>query len=134
MAEMTEDEQLKISIHTPTRGVTHQHGSSNRDGRNFNPHSHKGSDTCCKTFSRCHHNFNPHSHKGSDTVSIFLTTVKSISIHTPTRGVTGFSIKITQGISNFNPHSHKGSDLFLGVIMSLVCHFNPHSHKGSDSI
>ena len=35
----------------------------------------------------------------------------SISIHTPTRGVTGVELLKKTVSSNFNPHSHKGSDI-----------------------
>ena len=57
---------LNISIHAPTRGATDQ-GITNTD-----------LDT----------NFNPRSHKGSDSVDDFSHTLIGISIHAPTRGAT----------------------------------------------
>ncbi len=101
--------QFKISIHTPTKGATlltptlallrvFQSTLPQRERRflarrtelrrDFNPHSHKGSDSDTTKPSPCCFNFNPHSHKGSDR-----------------------SWKIDRrGYRNFNPHSHKGSD------------------------
>ncbi len=82
-------QRITISIHTPTRGVT----SENESGRpnpftNFNPHSHKGSDfNGCVLISHCEY-FNPHSHKGSDDITFTAYAHITISIHTPTRGVT----------------------------------------------
>ena len=77
-----------------------------------------------------------------------------ISIHTPTRGVTGRINLINPIFTDFNPHSHKGSDAVLDNLRRLwfisihtptrgvttgtrlwlitLYHFNPHSHKGSD--
>ena len=98
--------------------------------------------------------FNPHSHKGSDKECVELGSNLTISIHTPTRGVTDngkqegiymqFQSTLPQGewrlhgslhqfFWNFNPHSHKGSDrIDLLRHLSHLFHFNPHSHKGSD--
>ena len=36
---------------------------------------------------------------------------KSISIHTPTKGVTRRPARIYKVICHFNPHSHEGSDI-----------------------
>ena len=100
-----------ISIHTPTRGVTGTQYITDNADYHFNPHSHKGSDTCplydCSDtgyfnphshkgsdhLSQSHNrqqakDFNPHSHKGSDCFKVSVTCAFIISIHTPTRGVT----------------------------------------------
>ena len=57
--------------------------------KNFNPHSHEGSDNLNIFVSYLLYNFNPHSHEGSD---VFVASAGSlpniISIHTPTKGVT----------------------------------------------
>ena len=58
---------------------------------NFNPHSHEGSDTICKRLSPPENDFNPHSHEGSDAMIFFDSSFNSISIHTPTKGVTSGS-------------------------------------------
>ena len=123
--------------------------------RNFNPHSHAGSDylqTQTLIFSQ---NFNPHSHAGSDLIALLLSLYIPISIHTPTQGVTckafcpcilaTISIHTpTQGVTipprsrglsccDFNPHSHAGSDLIEFGARNVLQNFNPHSHAGSDT-
>ena len=54
----------------------------------FNPHSHKGSDSLLITVYARLVDFNPHSHKGSDEKLQGSNLKIDISIHTPTRGVT----------------------------------------------
>ncbi len=78
----------------------------------------------------------------------------TISIHTPTKGVTTLPGAEPPRIINFNPHSHEGSDgdgspiqaiemisihtptkgvtPLLIVIGKISTDFNPHSHEGSD--
>ena len=58
--------QDKISIHTPTRGVTCSETGNKQIVIDFNPHSHKGSDVRGAEVVPERMNFNPHSHKGSD--------------------------------------------------------------------
>ena len=83
----------EISIHTPTRGVTFLSSEMDVSRTNFNPHSHKGSDRKTVQNLSLQLYFNPHSHKGSDVMDKFKADTLNISIHTPTRGVTGtFSI------------------------------------------
>ena len=78
---------LCISIHTPTKGVTNHFDGRICIFKNFNPHSHEGSDSA-STFKRpTKPNFNPHSHEGSDK----LCDVSYFSFY------------------DFNPHSHEGS-------------------------
>ena len=55
-----------ISIHTPTQGVTLKGNHLQSTMYYFNPHSHAGSDSGTIKFSRTFGNFNPHSHAGSD--------------------------------------------------------------------
>ena len=56
--------------------------------RHFNPHSHAGSDRLYAiVFLQARH-FNPHSHAGSDPFCILIDACLTISIHTPTQGVT----------------------------------------------
>ena len=121
-----------ISIHTPTKGVTKttcyylvtlkfQSTLPRREWPgstpisferrwNFNPHSHEGSDRSNLTEVDPGVNFNPHSHEGSDAKKPFLTASQTISIHTPTKGVTLGSGGRKNIPCNFNPHSHEGSD------------------------
>ncbi len=65
--------RLRISIHTPTQGVTLRHRPRRTTSSNFNPHSHAGSD---------------------DYLDRDILLLKHISIHTPTQGVTKLSISI----------------------------------------
>ena len=58
----------------------------------------------------------------------------SISIHTPTQGVTDTGFKTSPWYPDFNPHSHAGSDYTVFNDRTYVLHFNPHSHAGSDTI
>ena len=76
--------------------------------------------------------FNPHSHEGSDTFYMLKFGKFVISIHTPTRGVTGTGADPRPGARDFNPHSHEGSDIFYFSLYIQFCDFNPHSHEGSD--
>ena len=79
----------KISIHTPTKGVTYHLSPLLSPTYNFNPHSHEGSD---------------------DLGPEWLDRYVRISIHTPTKGVTVEKKLDVLVNSNFNPHSHEGSD------------------------
>ena len=110
--ESPESGRSPISIHTPTRGVTTAALTSACVAQDFNPHSHKGSDVVFPLICKVTLDFNPHSHKGSDLFCktkrfrhiVFQSTLPQgewlqdvyykkriyfISIHTPTRGVTG---------------------------------------------
>ena len=56
--------------------------------------------------------FTPHSHAGSDLGRGGTDYRRSVSIHTPTRGVTA-EMHTPPGYHSFNPHSHAGSDSLL---------------------
>ena len=48
-----------------------------------------------------------------------------ISIHTPTKGVTGFKSGLNELLGDFNPHSHEGSDTmaeYLAVSAQISIH------------
>ena len=80
---------ITISIHTPAKGVTIFFSSTSQSGRNFNPHSRKGSDYGGRHSCPLAVYFNPHSRKGSDlALKTFETFGMVISIHTPAKGVT----------------------------------------------
>ena len=86
--------------------------SGSQLSNNFNPRSHKGSDSqshhiCCRRS-----NFNPRSHKGSDVTG---------ALH-------------CKPTNYFNPRSHKGSDSSNPFLYQRFLYFNPRSHKGSDAI
>ena len=103
--------QIAISIHTPTQGVTLA----------------TDIDTLDKRISI---------HTPTQGVTIKLSTNVGdivISIHTPTQGVTDTCSATSIAKSDFNPHSHAGSDRkFLSLNLRWIINFNPHSHAGSD--
>ena len=81
---------IRVSIHTPTKGVTHKrrmvtpqelfqsthprrvwHSFSNSSllQSGFNPHTHEGCDTASMVASSMSTGFNPHTHEGCDSGS-----------------------------------------------------------------
>ena len=142
----------------------------------FNPHTHEGCDCNIdyllpsdNMFQSTHprrvwrlrvylpsatSRFNPHTHEGCDTPWVESESFWTVSIHTPTKGVTNsqrncvcipiVSIHTpTKGVTHyycyswyhnccFNPHTHEGCDnIFLGFLQSNRG-FNPHTHEGCD--
>ena len=57
----------------------------------------------------------------------------SVSIHTPTKGVTRSSFFDNIDIKSFNPHTHEGCDMDIDLIEPLWNGFNPHTHEGCDT-
>ena len=107
-------DNIVVSIHTPTKGVTlfllrkwcslfsfnpHTHEGCDPDEfhyrlwqKRFNPHTHEG---CDRTFARLLSivlSFNPHTHEGCDSVKRGKLIAKMVSIHTPTKGVTSTTL------------------------------------------
>ncbi len=121
-----------ISIHTPAKGVTYfvlvtvtDYGDFNPHSRegsdylepwkekrvsDFNPHSREGSDNLTRRIRSCLRNFNPHSREGSDGITDDWAVFRSISIHTPAKGVTQLLPILAVVAGDFNPHSREGSD------------------------
>ena len=101
--------------------------------RNFNPRSHKGSDSVTKLQALFLYNFNPRSHKGSDSNNNYHAL---LFLHFNPRSHKGSDARRFQQSSflslNFNPRSHKGSDNLCLPNPNVLCNFNPRSHKGSD--
>ena len=54
----------------------------------FNPHTHEGCDTYVPESLKQKNSFNPHTHEGCDAGNTLGTGADSVSIHTPTKGVT----------------------------------------------
>ena len=102
-----------VSIHTPTQGVTFLY-ICNVFRICFNPHTHAGCDNPLPRLTRVHNRFNPHTHAGCDIINDKLADTinsfnphthagcdylltrhyfeyESVSIHTPTQGVTSGS-------------------------------------------
>ncbi len=102
--------------------------------RNFNPHSREGSDGNLDVTQVAIFDFNPHSREGSDIRRHDRGIHRSISIHTPAKGVTdGKPIKHLI-CNDFNPHSREGSDAGSQNANAAFYNFNPHSREGSDRI
>ena len=121
-----------ISIHTPTQGVTSGMFIPFPPIPDFNPHSHAGSDYVQPSSLLLNSYFNPHSHAGSDSAFLCIYNLRSISIHTPTQGVTKALPQQKRQHTYFNPHSHAGSDFTFVLRLHKHIYFNPHSHAGSD--
>ena len=54
--------------------------------------------------------FNPHTHEGCDNQYGTFNHAWNVSIHTPTKGVTGSPETDIGRIACFNPHTHEGCD------------------------
>ena len=76
--------------------------------------------------------FNPHTHEGCDSNLLSVQLGESVSIHTPTKGVTLLIRYSTKRIQSFNPHTHEGCDLNLLIFLQSSSSFNPHTHEGCD--
>ena len=78
----------RVSIHTPTQGVTSR-SERNTNRISFNPHTHAGCDLDAILQGLiCMLGFNPHTHAGCDDYCLYLHASLHVSIHTPTQGVT----------------------------------------------
>ena len=58
----------------------------------------------------------------------------SVSIHTPTQGVTYNIVIINLCSGSFNPHTHAGCDSHNLGQSTVQFSFNPHTHAGCDLI
>ena len=139
-----------ISIHTPTQGVTwrwirslkHEGFQSTLPRRewqfsvfnklfqshNFNPHSHAGSDKFQSIHVTIARDFNPHSHAGSDTDPRYLYTIlTTISIHTPTQGVTTSHIYIIITFLKFQSTLPRREWLVLAIKRSRLIMISIHT-------
>ena len=81
-------DKAKVSIHTPTKGVTCIPDIVSRRHQCFNPHTHEGCDLTLQPTALCSKRFNPHTHEGCDSIRDDLSCLHGVSIHTPTKGVT----------------------------------------------
>ena len=121
-----------VSIHTPTRGVTLINGLPTSIWLSFNPHTYercdhlhhqKGYHYLCfnpHTYERCDFQFNevawdsycfnPHTYERCDLQVCCYCNYLSVSIHTPTRGVTSSSSIKRRCPGSFNPHTYERCD------------------------
>ena len=75
--------------------------------------------------------FNPHTHAGCDPIYTHTYHPNTVSIHTPTQGVTLQQLVFVLPFG-FNPHTHAGCDLWLVANCCVIVRFNPHTHAGCD--
>ena len=81
-----------------------------RRRKNFNPHSHEGSDPLAKMITQEINHFNPHSHEGSDEPVIYEAVIYHRFQSTLPRRERPKLDDYQDAFINFNPHSHEGSD------------------------
>ena len=76
--------------------------------------------------------FNPHTHEGCDTLKLHVNSVMTVSIHTPTKGVT-LTVRyvIPPYIVSIHTPTKGVTFSFIQVQPSISC-FNPHTHEGCD--
>ena len=101
---------FRVSIHTPTQGVTPTGERTRKDG-----------------------SFNPHTHAGCDERNIRRYVGRIVSIHTPTQGVTREEGWSRRPGRSFNPHTHAGCDSVRRPPPTMTSCFNPHTHAGCDA-
>ena len=145
-----------VSIHTPTKGVTRHTWASIAFNLGFNPHTHEG----CDSFRSCpcapDDSFNPHTHEGCDRrqhlrmvrqnrfqsthprrvwrwAASLSASFISVSIHTPTKGVTYQDNKPKGDYFGFqSTHPRRVWQRLFDCLKGYPC-FNPHTHEGCDS-
>ena len=130
----TTESSTIISIHTPTKGVTLPRHWLRWNQTDFNPHSHEGSDVWRGAYICFYIYFNPHSHEGSDCIRQrrLRRSVFNFNPHSH-EGSDSKDWQRHRQPGNFNPHSHEGSDSIVWSVRSMRRDFNPHSHEGSDA-
>ncbi len=125
----------RVSIHTPTQGVTLSISPYPVPSSCFNPHTHAGCDTWRPWDVSCTRSFNPHTHAGCDAAKAENAAAKVVSIHTPTQGVTGIIVYIilwivvsihtpTQGVTLYLITYYKSANL-------IHCYANHHYYSTS---
>ena len=123
---------LKVSIHTPTKGVTSYHSIGTTELLRFNPHTHEGCDRHLNKSSIPTYCFNPHTHEGCDHI-IYALQQRYISFNPHTHeGCDLVNLILIRLMLSFNPHTHEGCDLLGDVSASGNVGFNPHTHEGCD--
>ena len=101
----------RVSIHTPTWGVTPYPLLSLYAKLSFNPHTYMRCDDCCVYSSRCDQGFNPHTYMRCDLACV-NTFYHCIS---------------------FNPHTYMRCDRKDLFLSSQFSSFNPHTYMRCDT-
>ena len=98
-----------VSIHTPTQGVTTSIMYPAQASQFQSTHPRR---VWLQQQSSVQNSisFNPHTHAGCDLFIISFISERSVSIHTPTQGVTRRFEWEVCGTGCFNPHTHAGCD------------------------
>ncbi len=132
MRVLDEDNKIKISIHTPAKGVTMVINMA-ENTEDISIHTPAKGVTILKlSTGTIYRNFNPHSREGSDGGGVYTFGEIAISIHTPAKGVTkrqGAGVFICK-ISIHTPA--KGVTEVALTVFIKNNYFNPHSREGSD--
>ena len=111
--------QQKVSIHTPTKGVTRIPWQQKETYYSFNPHTHEGCDYPRRAKAPFHTGFNPHTHEGCDIKARRLRCSVQVSIHTPTKGVT-MILKVLLCSKNVSIHTPtKGVTLYYYIYLII---------------
>ena len=106
---------LRISIHAPTRGATGPDGSIQPQKQNFNPRSHKGSDSLNSVEPLPYTNFNPRSHKGSDEYELGPGTMNVIFQSTLPQGERHPSLQKSLNSATFQSTLPQGERPYSGI-------------------
>ena len=145
----------KVSIHTPTKGVTFRRSKSSFVAIRFNPHTHEGCDSYGGNIGIANLKFqSTHPRRVWLCVPYTLIFAINVSIHTPTKGVTILLIHPLAVILFQSTHPrrvwqpcqlHRGAAccvfqsthprrVWLSKCFKTVCNrcFNPHTHEGCD--
>ena len=124
--------QVRVSIHTPTQGVTISFDGYllNRQFQSTHPR---------RVWLRIAYekvgiiNVSIHTPTQGVTLDIHLSyTEIVVSIHTPTQGVTVPGFLRLSLYRCFNPHTHAGCDYTFREGYLIGFSFNPHTHAGCD--
>ena len=146
----------RVSIHTPTQGVTIPPSPYCREIlfqsthprrvwllpviavtliKGFNPHTHAGCDISNLLYKDIPVEFqSTHPRRVWQIWRPPIYNPYNVSIHTPTQGVTPAHGIYHWQTQSFNPHTHAGCDMFFGIIDHTHQGFNPHTHAGCDPI
>ena len=108
-SQIVQSECFKVSIHTPTQGVTPNFSLIN-DKKGFNPHTHAGCDWSTKGWEYFKTVSIHTPTQGVTQVSSYGNVRSLVSIHTPTQGVTIGNGRLFYATNSFNPHTHAGCD------------------------
>ena len=71
--------------------------------------------------------------KGVTDAAYPLLLLRTISIHTPVKGVTDLRVMLHFLVNYFNPHTREGCDGFSVRKFPSLDYFNPHTREGCDS-